>query len=105
VVQLFGTGEGFVSGAPAEGQTSLNLLPTAATPQILIGATGSNIFVPAANILYTGIAPGEVGLWQINFTVPSNAPTGTVPITIFMNSIPSTNPANASQVVTTIAIN
>src|ERR1019366_8386363 len=68
VIQIFGTGEGFVVGAPPEGQASTGPLSTSTNPQVLLGPSGSNTFVPAANIAYSGIAPFEIGLWQINVT-------------------------------------
>ncbi|HYA18922.1 MAG TPA: hypothetical protein VEF06_15725, partial [Bryobacteraceae bacterium] len=105
VIQLFGTGEGYVVGAPPEGQVSTGPLATSTTPVILLGATGSKIQVPAANVQYSGIAPGEIGLWQINVLIPSNAPTGTVPISVLMQDISSGNNAVTTEVVTTIAIN
>ncbi|HTA44583.1 MAG TPA: hypothetical protein VK789_19180 [Bryobacteraceae bacterium] len=101
VIQLFGTGQGPVSNAPADGTAATGLTPTAATPQVLIGTS----FVPAANISYSGLAPEEVALWQINVLIPSDATTGNnVPIAVFMNGIPSNNPSNPGQIATTIAI-
>jgi uncharacterized protein (TIGR03437 family) len=104
VMQLFGTGEGFVNGAPPEGQASTGQLPTSSTPVVYLGSPGSGVTVPAANVQYSGIAPYEIGLWQINVLIPANAPFGTVPITVFMNSISSSNPQTPTQVVTTVAI-
>ena len=94
------------AGAPPDGQPSAGLVPTSVLPQIVLGTAGSNIIsVPASDISYSGLAPGFVGLWQINFTIPANAPTGTdVPITVFMNSISSSNPAVPTQVVTTVSL-
>ncbi len=106
VIQIFGTGQGAVMGAPPDGQPSSGLVPTTGTLQIVLGTAGTNIIsVPAADITYSGLAPGFIGLWQVNFTVPANAPTGTnVPITVFMNSISSSNTAIPTQVVTTISL-
>jgi len=93
-IQLFGTGQGFVPNAPPEGEASQGLLPTPLNPQVLLGA----VYIPDSNILYSGIAPTEVGVWQINILIPATAQSGNnVPIKILMNSIPS-------QVSTTIAI-
>ena len=101
VIQLFGTGQGPVPGAPPDGQPGTGPLPTPANPQILLGSS----YVPVANIQYSGLAPALVGVWQINFQVPVSAQSGNaVPITIFMNSIPSNNPSQANQIATTIAV-
>ena len=101
VIQLFGTGQGSVPGAPPDGQPGTGPLPTPSNPQILLGSA----FVPEANIQYSGLAPALVGVWQINFQVPANAQTGTsVPISLLMNSIPSNNPSSPNQIVATISV-
>ncbi len=100
-ISLFGTGAGPVPNSPADGTASNQPLPAALNPQVVIGTS----FVDAGAIEYSGLAPGYVGLWQINVQIPSNAPTGNaVPISVIQNSIPSTNPANLTQIETTIAI-
>jgi uncharacterized protein (TIGR03437 family) len=104
-IELYGTGQGFVAGGPGDGQPSTGQVPTPATPQILIGSSGSGAFVPAVNITYSGLAPTLVDVWQINFQVPATAQAGiAVPITVFLNNIPSTNPNNPTQIVTTLSI-
>ena len=103
VVQIFGTGQGPVLNPPPDGQASSGPVETVARPQIVLGSPG--IQVPADNIKYSGLAPGFVGLWQINLEIPTTAPSGgSIPITVYMNSIPSTNPSAPTQVVTTVAI-
>jgi uncharacterized protein (TIGR03437 family) len=105
IIQIFGTGQGPVAGAPPDGQASTGLVPTSVLPQIILGPSGAGTQVPAANITYSGLAPGNVGLWQINFTIPPGAPSGTsVPITVYMNSISSSNSAIPTQVVTTVSL-
>jgi uncharacterized protein (TIGR03437 family) len=101
VVQLFGTGQGFVANAPADGTPSTGLVPTAATPLVLL----NNVFVPSTNIQYSGLAPQEVGVWQINVLIPANtAPGNAVPLQVFMSSVPSGNPTAPASIVTTVAI-
>jgi uncharacterized protein (TIGR03437 family) len=98
---IFGTGEGFVPNAPPDGQAATGAVPAVGVPQVLIGSA----FVPASNVEYSGLAPGFVGLWQMNVLIPQTAQTGnSVAIKVFQNSIPSTDPANPSQSNTTIAI-
>ena len=90
-----------MANAPPDGQAATGPVPTAVTPQILLG----NAYVPSANIQYSGLAPTLVGLWQINFQVPTTAPAGgSVPIIVLMNSIPSNNPGVPGQVAATIAL-
>jgi uncharacterized protein (TIGR03437 family) len=100
-IELFGTGQGFVANAPPDGQAATGPVPTAVNPQILLGGA----YVPSANIQYSGLAPTLVGVWQINFQVPTTMTSGNaVPIVVIMNSIPSDNPAAPSQIATTIAL-
>jgi uncharacterized protein (TIGR03437 family) len=101
VIQLFATGQGPVPNAPPDGQAATGQVPTPLLPQIILGGA----YVPAANIAYSGLAPDLVGVWQINFTVPTTVTAGnSVPIVILMNSIPSDNPAATGQITTTIAL-
>ncbi len=101
VIQLFATGQGPVPNAPPDGQAATGEVPTPLLPQILLGG----MFVPAANISYSGLAPDLVGVWQINFTVPTTVTAGnSVPIVVIMNSIPSDSPAVPGQITTTIAL-
>jgi uncharacterized protein (TIGR03437 family) len=100
-IELFGTGQGFVANAPPDGQAATGPVPTAVNPQILLGGA----YVPSANITYSGLAPTLVGVWQINFQVPTTVTAGNdVPIVVIMNSIPSDNPSVQGQISTTIAL-
>lgn len=104
-IELFGTGQGFVPGGPADGQAPTGPVPTPATPQILLGSSTGATFIPASDITYSGLAPSLVDVWQINVQIPATAPAGAnVPITVFMNNIPNTNPNNPTEIVTTISI-
>ena len=40
-------------------------------------------------IQYSGLAPGYVGLWQINVKIPADAPTGNVALRVLINGVPS----------------
>ena len=45
-----------------------------------VAVTFGNVTVPAG---FAGLTPGEVGLYQINATIPAGVPTGNqVPVTI-----------------------
>ncbi|MBL8205700.1 MAG: S8 family serine peptidase [Blastocatellia bacterium] len=66
------------------------LFITAETPTVTIGG------IPA-EVAFSGLAPGFVGLWQLNVLLPTNAPTGSaVPLTI--------TTANHRSRATTIAV-
>jgi uncharacterized protein (TIGR03437 family) len=73
-IQSFGTGLGFVN--------PLILIPQP-EPIVLVG--GRN-----ATVTYAGPAPGLPGVTQVNFTIPSDAPTGpAVPVVFQLGSAAS----------------
>ena len=45
--------------------------------------------VPTPAPLFAGLTPGQVGLYQINVTIPFDAPTGNVPVYIEMPGVGS----------------
>jgi uncharacterized protein (TIGR03437 family) len=45
-----------------------------------------NSQLPAANVLYTGVAPGNAGLYQLNIQIPDGAPTGNVALAVTVGS-------------------
>jgi uncharacterized protein (TIGR03437 family) len=93
-----------VPNAPPDGQAASGAVPASDFPQVLIGANAT-AFVPAADITYSGLAPGLVGVWQINIMIPSTAPTGSsIPIKLFEDSIPNIDPNGTVTGNTTIAI-
>jgi len=66
VVQLFGTGPGKVPNSPPDGTLSSGLVPTEGAIQVYL----DGIPVEWKAIEYTGLAPGLVGVWQINVRIP-----------------------------------
>ena len=75
--------------APVDGST---LYETIATPTVQIGGV-------AATPLFSGIAPGTAGEYQVDFQVPTGVPEGdAVPITV---SMPGSNTATATLAVHT----
>ncbi|HUP04308.1 MAG TPA: hypothetical protein VMU19_09985 [Bryobacteraceae bacterium] len=113
-VEIFGTGEGFVSGAPADGSAPTGPIPTALRPVVLLNGVSvddpyfAETFgdgTPVDHIYYSGLAPGLVGVWQIDVKIPLLASPGTqVPLTVFANSLSSIPSYNYTQYITTIAI-
>jgi uncharacterized protein (TIGR03437 family) len=88
VIQLFGTGQGFIPGGPPDGSPSTGLLQTPQVPELIMG-TG---FVPAANIQYSGLAPTLVGVWQVNVLIPDSVittPTNPTQVVAILNNVPS----------------
>lgn len=67
---IYATGAGVTSPAVGDGQPA----PTA---QLAYAVGTTKVFIGgvAAQVLYSGLAPGLVGLWQINVAIPEGLPT------------------------------
>jgi uncharacterized protein (TIGR03437 family) len=92
-VSIFCTGLGAVTNQPATGaQGPTNpLARTTTTPTVTIGGV-------VAVVTYSGLAPGLVGLYQVNAIVPTGlTPGNSVPVVISMNNIPSNTVTIAVQ--------
>jgi uncharacterized protein (TIGR03437 family) len=113
-VEIFGTGQGFVPGAPADGAVSTGPVPTTARPVVLLsGVSVDDPYFKESNgdgtavdhIYYSGLAPGLVGVWQIDVKIPLLAATGTqIPITVFASNLSSLPSYDFTKYITTIAI-
>lgn len=81
IIHLYGTGMGIVSGAPPDGTPAPQQpVPTDEKPQVFINPTTGP--VPDSDVLYSGLAPGFVGVWQIDVRVPKDVPIGDVPVAV-----------------------
>lgn len=102
VVTLYATGQGVVDGMPPDGQLTPTdgLLTTPLKPKVFINAD----FVPDADVQFSGLAPGLVGVWQINVKVPLNVPPGDVPVYIDYQGINSVLDPNGVRRTTTIRV-
>lgn len=76
VIQLFATGLGAVSPSAATGTLAATSPPLALSVELPTATIGG---VPAS-VQFSGLAPGFVGLWQVNVLVPSGAGSGAVPL-------------------------
>jgi uncharacterized protein (TIGR03437 family) len=99
VIQLFGTGQGVIPNAPPDGTPPTGVVPTAEKPRVYMGGS---TFIPDENVQYSGLAPGLVGVWQINAKVPDSVPPGQIQIFVQLRSVASsgTQPNGARQVTT-----
>lgn len=87
-ITIFGTGQGYVAGAPADGNPDTGQLQTARQPIVIMGFEE----VPSANITYYGLAPEEVGVWQLNIVIPDSVittPTNPTQVIVEQDSVPS----------------
>ena len=90
VITIYMTGQGFVPGMPADGDISNGILNTPYTPIVYI--VGETTPVPPENILYSGLAPTLVGVWQINVKIPADVvslPSNPTQVVVQVNSLPS----------------
>jgi uncharacterized protein (TIGR03437 family) len=81
------TGQGYISGMPADGDVLNAALKTPYTPTVYVGGTGP---VPPDYVLYSGLAPTLVGVWQINVKIPINVvslPANPVQVFVEVNSV------------------
>jgi len=103
VITLFATGAGHIPGAPEDGSVAQGLTPTAGDTKVFIAARVHE----GGEILYSGLAPGLLGLWQINVQVYNQAPPNPVTqVILLQNNIGSqtTAPPPADRGARTIGI-
>jgi uncharacterized protein (TIGR03437 family) len=99
VISIFGTGQGQVSPPVTDGSptpvgalSSTVAVPTSDGRTCL--ATQPSVCMAIGNtfgdIQFSGLAPGYVGLWQMNVKIPADVPTGgSVPVRVVINGTPS----------------
>ncbi len=102
VVAIYGTSLGPVTNQPPAGSPGVTspLSKTTATPTVSIGGL-------AADVVFSGLSPGTVGLYQVNARVPAGAPGGNaVPVTITIGGVTSNTVtmAIAAQATTTVSL-
>jgi uncharacterized protein (TIGR03437 family) len=101
VIQMFGTGQGMVPGAPADGTPAEGAVSTPEMPVVVIGGR----ILPQSDVLYSGLAPSLVGVWQVNARVPAEGLSGTqVEVAITLRSVPTNRGAGNKVLRTTIAV-
>ncbi|HTL16535.1 MAG TPA: hypothetical protein VL793_04820 [Patescibacteria group bacterium] len=103
VISLFGTGLGFVPGAPPDGQAPGEPIAAPQAPRIFMGSRfiEQTDCKPDGCIVFSGLAPGQVGVWQIDVKIPDFvAPGPLVQVLVQLRSISSSQPPQQ----TTIAV-
>jgi uncharacterized protein (TIGR03437 family) len=92
-ISIYCTGLGAVSNQPATGAAAQGnpLSSTPTTPIVTIGGI-------ASQVSFSGLAPGFVGLYQVNAQVPSGTPAGSaVPIILSIGGVTSNTVTIAVQ--------
>ena len=93
-ISIFCTGLGSVANQPLSGVPAPIAPPlstTTAMPTVTVGGV-------QANVTFSGLAPGFVGLYQVNARVPDNAPSGdSVPVVITVSGTASNTVTVAIQ--------
>ena len=82
-VQLFLTGLGPTTPSVATGQPAPSP-PATTTLDLAVGLNDAGVPVQ-----FSGLAPGFIGLYQINFQIPENAPVGTVRLDVIIGGAAS----------------
>lgn len=101
VIQLYATGQGFLPDAPPDGVPAPTdrLVSTPLRPRVIVNTTDGEV-------LFSGLAPGFVGVWQLNVKVPESVPPGnSIVVAILHLGIPSnSNRGGGTPIQTTIAV-
>ena len=83
VIILYATGMGPTNPAVATGTvTPGSLIQVAVAPQVTVGKAN-------AQVLFAGLSPGSVGLYQIDVVIPAEAGTGNVPLVVTQSGVAS----------------
>ena len=81
---IFCTGLGLVQPEVASGDVAPSAEPLARTVSLPM----VNIAGIAADVTFSGLTPGFVGLYQVNLQVPLGVPLGTQSVEILINNVP-----------------
>jgi uncharacterized protein (TIGR03437 family) len=88
-ITLLLTGSGSVQGAPADGTAGATLVPMDPSNDTLL------INGVAVSVSSSTLDPNAPGVWRITATIPTTAPGGLVPVTLFYNvMVANWNPAS-----------
>jgi uncharacterized protein (TIGR03437 family) len=96
VIRIYCTGLGAVTNQPASGSPASGspLSETTTIPIVAIGGAW-------AQVLFSGLAPGFVGMYQVSAQVPAGIPTGSaVPVVVSIGGVTSNTVTAAIQAST-----
>jgi uncharacterized protein (TIGR03437 family) len=88
IITLYGTGEGVIPGGPADGDVIHTALPSPRPPTVIVGVHAQT----GSDVPYAGVAPEQVGVWQVNVRIPADTitlPTAPTQVIVLQDSQPS----------------
>jgi uncharacterized protein (TIGR03437 family) len=95
-VKIFGTGQGPVSPQVPDGEAAASEVLTVAAPTadgMTCLSRQPSVCVAIGNtfgeIEFSGLAPNQIGVWQLTVRIPVTAPSGTVPLRALINGVPT----------------
>jgi uncharacterized protein (TIGR03437 family) len=99
-VSLFGTGQGPISGAPADGDITPGMIATSYTPRVLLNGQD----MPVS---YSGLAPAQpgkdnIGVWEIDFKILDTVQSGTYSVIVVTPDNLATNDKGKLQTTLTV---
>jgi uncharacterized protein (TIGR03437 family) len=75
-LQLYVTGLGLVTPRAVDGVAASTTTLSTVDAAVVVDIQDQNFNLYAASVAFKGLAPGFVGLYQVNFVVPSGVPSG-----------------------------
>jgi uncharacterized protein (TIGR03437 family) len=85
IVEAYGTGWGATNPAVGPGAVPGVAAQLATLPSLTLGGEA----IPVANILYAGLSPCCAGIYQVDFVIPNDIPSGNLPLVITVYGISS----------------
>jgi uncharacterized protein (TIGR03437 family) len=95
-IKIFGTGQGPVSPSVPDGEAAPSDVFTVAVPtsdgqtcltrQPSVCVVIGNTF---GDVQFSGLAPNQVGVWQLTVRIPADAPSGAVGLRALINGVPT----------------
>jgi uncharacterized protein (TIGR03437 family) len=102
IIEIFGTGQGLVPNPPPDGVPPGGAVNSPVSSRVNIGGKYPEEYQSQPGdpsdksfIKYFGLAPGLLGVWQLNLQIPMGVvPGNNVPLVVFINDIPDGDPAS-----------
>ena len=100
-ITIYGLGFGLISPDQPDDMPPTAAISMARKPVVVVNTS----LLTDAQILYAGLTPGYVGLFQLNLIIPDATPPGTaIPVVMQVDSIPSNQNSSGVRISTTIAV-